>query len=85
MLTIFDAIWVFSEDVMELRKKFMEELEAHTSQPIGIPLHSFRGQLILDGKGVQLLGKRKGSQANFQLDISSERARYTINLRVITS
>jgi hypothetical protein len=34
MVTVYDAIWGFEEDILELRKNFKERiLKAHLSQP----------------------------------------------------
>ena len=57
---VFDAIWGFQEDILNLRKQLGKALEAHTSQPFGKPLHRYRGRmsitrdaLILDGQDVE--------------------------------
>ena len=45
----FDAIWGFEEDILELKKSFKDHiLKAHTSQPLGKPLHKYKGQITLD-------------------------------------
>lgn len=65
--TAYDAIWGFKEDIAELRKDFKEHiLKAHTSQPVGIPLHRYEGQLALDEKSVVLSGKDKDTREDFR-------------------
>jgi hypothetical protein len=68
MVTVYDAIWGFKEDILELRKNFKERiLKAHLSQPLGIPLHRYEGQLILDKDKVLLIERNKDSKENFRL------------------
>jgi hypothetical protein len=67
MGTIYEAIWAFEEDILDLRKKFGEEFEAHTSQPLGIPLHKYEGQLSLEDERISLVGKSKDSKEEFRL------------------
>jgi hypothetical protein len=43
--TVFDAIWGFQEDILELRKNLTKNIKAHASQPLGKPLHRYRGKL----------------------------------------
>lgn len=53
-----DAIWASEEDILELRKSFKERVwKAHLSQPLGIPLHRFEGQIFLDEGAFLLSGK----------------------------
>ncbi|MFQ6003289.1 MAG: hypothetical protein ACE5KJ_06040, partial [Candidatus Zixiibacteriota bacterium] len=66
----------FKEDILELRKDFKERiLKAHTSQPLGIPLHRYEGQLILDENNISLLGKDKDSKESFRLVVSRKEIR----------
>jgi hypothetical protein len=67
MTAVYEAIWAFGEDVLDLRKKLGEEFEAHTSQPLGIPLHKYEGQLSLEDEGISLVGKNKDSHKEFRL------------------
>ncbi len=67
MAAIYEAIWAFGEDILDLRKKFKEEFEAHTSQPLGIPLHNYEGQLSLEIERISLVGKSKDSHKEFRL------------------
>jgi hypothetical protein len=71
MKLAYDAIWGFEEDISELRKDFKERIiKAHTSQPIGIPLHRYRGQLILDEDSILLSEKNKGTRESFRMVIA---------------
>lgn len=70
MVTTYEAIWASGDDILKLRNGFKEELEAHVSQPIGIPLHRYEGQLTLKDDGILLLGKERDSRAKFRLFIS---------------
>jgi hypothetical protein len=69
MSAIYEAIWAFGEDILDLRKNLREEFEAHTSQPLGIPLHKYEGQLSLEDEGISLIGKRKDSHEEFRLSV----------------
>lgn len=53
---ILDAIWAFEEDILELRKRFKESMVAHTSQPLGKPLHRYAGQIILEQDALIMSG-----------------------------
>jgi len=76
MTTTFDAIWGFEEDILELRKSFKERiLKAHLSQPLGIPLHRYEGQLVLDENNISLIGKDKDSRESFRMVISKKEIR----------
>jgi hypothetical protein len=76
MAVTYDAIWGFKEDILELRKDFKERiLKAHTSQPLGIPLHRYEGKLILDENNLLLVGKDKDSKEDFRLDVSLKEIR----------
>jgi hypothetical protein len=67
----YDAIWGFEEDVLELRKDFKEHvIKAHVSQPIGIPLHRYEGELILDEKDILLRGKNEDTRESFRLIVA---------------
>jgi hypothetical protein len=70
MTTTYKALWAFGEDILELRKEFKEEFEAHTSQPIGKPLHRYEGQLVLENDGILLLGRNKDTQEEFAMQIA---------------
>ena len=67
MTAVYEAIWAFGEDILDLRKKLGEEFEAHTSQPLGIPLHKYEGQLSLEDEGISLAGRNKDSHKEFCL------------------
>ena len=71
MKLAYDAIWGFEEDILELRKDFKEHIiKAHTSQPIGIPLHRYKGQLILNEKKILLSAKNKDTRESFRLVVA---------------
>jgi len=61
-LNTFEAIWGFSEDITTSAKKTKEEIVAHISQPIGIPLHKYEGKLAIDDKGISLTGETPSDQ-----------------------
>jgi len=67
MATAHEAIWAFSEDILDFRKKFKEHLKAQVSQPRGIPLHRYKGQISLEDDGLLLAGKDKDSHREFRL------------------
>ncbi|MCJ7698961.1 hypothetical protein MUO56_01750 [Candidatus Bathyarchaeota archaeon] len=67
MTAVYGAIWAFGEDILDLRKKLGEEFEAHTSQPLGTPLHKYEGQLSLEDEGISLVGESKDSHKEFRL------------------
>jgi hypothetical protein len=48
----FDALWIFKEEIK--KAGFIAELEAHTSQPIGLPLHKHHGHIEVDDTSVVL-------------------------------
>ena len=57
---VFDAVWGFQEDILELRKNLGKNIMAHTSQPLGKPLHKYKGKLsitrdsfILEGEEIE--------------------------------
>ena len=70
----YDSIWGFKEDILELRRSFREHVwEAHLSQPFGIPLHRYRGQLTLDAARLLLSGKDKDTNEPLEIVISREK------------
>ena len=73
MSIAYDSIWGFKEDILELRKKFVEELSAHTSQPLGIPLHRYVGKLTVDTAKFMFSGRNKDTNKPFELTISLEK------------
>jgi bifunctional DNA-binding transcriptional regulator/antitoxin component of YhaV-PrlF toxin-antitoxin module len=56
---IFDAIWGFQEDILELRKNLKKNIQAHTSQPFGKPLHRYKGKLSITRNSLILEGEEK--------------------------
>jgi hypothetical protein len=72
MTAVYEAIWAFGEDILGLRKKLGKEFEAHTSQPLGKPLHKYEGRLSLEDKAISLVGKNKDSHKEFGLFVPLE-------------
>jgi bifunctional DNA-binding transcriptional regulator/antitoxin component of YhaV-PrlF toxin-antitoxin module len=54
---VYDAIWSFQEDILALRKSLSKNIKAHTSQPLGIPYHRYKGQLTIERDKVMLKGE----------------------------
>lgn len=48
-----EALWIFREEVK--KAGFLAEWEAHTSQPLGMPLHKHEGYIEVDKKSVALV------------------------------
>lgn len=68
-----DAIWAYEKDILELRNRFKENVwTAHVSQPWGIPLHRYKGQLILEEGELLLSGKDKDTGEPYQTLIPME-------------
>jgi bifunctional DNA-binding transcriptional regulator/antitoxin component of YhaV-PrlF toxin-antitoxin module len=53
----FDAVWGFQEDILKLRKSLGKTLRAHTSQPVGRPLHRYEGRLSITRNDLILEGE----------------------------
>jgi len=64
---IIDAIWGFQEDILELRKNIRKNIQAHASQPLGKPLHRYKGKLSITHNNLILEGEETESkqQATF--------------------
>ena len=69
---VFSAIWAFSEDIIELRKSFIKNVKAHASQPLGIPLHRFKGTIKFERDNIKLTGIDNKSNETFTLLFSNE-------------
>ena len=69
---VYDAIWSFQEDILVLRNNLSKNFKAHTSQPIGIPLHGYRGQLTIERDRIILKGEDVDSKEPTSLLISLE-------------
>ena len=54
---VYDAIWGFEEDILALRSSVVKNIKAHTSQPLGKPLHKYQGQLTIDRDKIMLKGE----------------------------
>jgi hypothetical protein len=67
MGNVYEAVWAFEEDTLGLRKSLGEEFEAHTSQPLGIPLHKYEGQLTIESEGIAFVGTGKDAHEDGRL------------------
>lgn len=67
MGSVYEAVWAFEEDISDLRKNLRGEFEAHTSQPLGIPLHKYEGQLSIEDDGIAFVDKSKDAQEDGRL------------------
>jgi antitoxin component of MazEF toxin-antitoxin module len=72
---VFDAIWSFQEDILELRKSLRKNIIAHTSQPWGIPYHRYKGQLTIERDKVMLKGEDVESKETASLLFSLEQVK----------
>ena len=73
---IYDAIWAFEEDIMELKKSLKERvLMAHLSQPLGKPLHRYVGKIVMEEDGLILSGKDKKTERASEILIPREKIR----------
>ena len=73
---IYDAIWAFEEDILELRKSLKERvLMAHLSQPLGKPLHRYVGKIVMEEDGLILSGKDKKTEKTSETLIPRENIR----------
>ena len=71
-IRVFSAIWAFSKDIIELRKSFIKNVKAHASQPLGIPLHRFKGTIRFERDNIILSGIDTKSNEAFTLLFSTE-------------
>nr|MDO8081254.1 hypothetical protein [Candidatus Freyarchaeota archaeon] len=63
MPIFYDAIWGFREDILEVRGRFKEHVWlAHLSQPMGIPLHKYKGKVTLDENKIAFSGRDKDTR-----------------------
>jgi bifunctional DNA-binding transcriptional regulator/antitoxin component of YhaV-PrlF toxin-antitoxin module len=64
---ILDAVWGFQEDILELRRKIGKNIKAHASQPLGKPLHKYKGKLSITRDNFIIEGEETDSkqQATF--------------------
>lgn len=63
----FDAVWGFEEDILELRKNIGKNIIAHTSQPLGKPLHKYKGELSITKDNLVLKGEDVDSKDEITL------------------
>ena len=69
-----EAIWASEEEILELRKSFKERVwKAHLSQPLGIPLHRYEGQVLLDEGALLLSGKDVKTEEPLEILIPCEK------------
>jgi hypothetical protein len=54
---VYDAIWASQDEILELRKSWRKIAKAHESQPLGIPLHRYRGHLTIEGDKIKFEGE----------------------------
>ena len=54
---VFDAVWGFQEEILGMRKNLGKNIIAHTSQPLGKPLHKYLGRLSITRNNFVLEGK----------------------------
>jgi bifunctional DNA-binding transcriptional regulator/antitoxin component of YhaV-PrlF toxin-antitoxin module len=59
---VYEAIWGFQEDILALRGSVVKNIKAHTSQPLGIPLHKYKGQLTIERDKIVLTGEDTASK-----------------------
>jgi bifunctional DNA-binding transcriptional regulator/antitoxin component of YhaV-PrlF toxin-antitoxin module len=59
---LFDVVWGFQEDILELRKNLGKNIKAHTSQPLGKPLHRYKGKLSITRDNFILEGEEADSK-----------------------
>jgi hypothetical protein len=71
-MATYDAIWAFKEDILELRGSLREKFVAHLSQPLGLPLHMYRGRITVLEDKIVLSGWNKRSGEPFELSIDRE-------------
>jgi hypothetical protein len=69
---ILDTIWAFDKDILELRKSWKEAFVAHTSQPIGKPLHRYSGTIHVEEEAILLSGKDVKTGAPTEIFIRKE-------------
>lgn len=63
---LYDALWIFSEEIREMTK--WEWLEAHTSQPIGKPLHKHRGMIAVESDRLVFYDEDTDDEFSIMLD-----------------
>jgi len=69
---VYDAIWSFQEDILALRRNLSKSVKAHTSQPIGMPYHRYKGQLAIEKDKVVLKGEDVDSKEKADILFSLE-------------
>jgi bifunctional DNA-binding transcriptional regulator/antitoxin component of YhaV-PrlF toxin-antitoxin module len=69
---VYDAIWSFQEDILTLRRNLSKSVKAHTSQPIGMPYHRYKGQFTIEKDKVILKGEDVDSKEKADILFSLE-------------
>jgi hypothetical protein len=69
---VYDAIWSFQEDILALRRNLSKSVKAHTSQPIGMPYHRYKGQFTIEKDKVVLKGEDVDSKEKADILFSFE-------------
>jgi hypothetical protein len=67
---LYDIIWAFQEDILQLRVSYRKTAKAHESQPWGIPLHRYRGLLTMDADKIKLEGEDTVSNVTVNVSFS---------------
>ena len=74
MAITYDVIWGFKEDILEVRGRFKEHVWlAHLSQPMGIPLHKYKGKVTLNEHKIAFSGKDKDTQQPSEFTIPRQK------------
>jgi bifunctional DNA-binding transcriptional regulator/antitoxin component of YhaV-PrlF toxin-antitoxin module len=69
---VYDVIWAFQDDVLDLRKRLSKSVKAHLSQPLGMPLHKYEGQLTIERDKIMLKGEDSDSNESASILFSFE-------------
>ncbi|HVP16150.1 MAG TPA: AbrB/MazE/SpoVT family DNA-binding domain-containing protein [candidate division Zixibacteria bacterium] len=69
---VYDALWAFHDDILALRKSLSKSVKAHVSQPLGMPLHKYEGQLTIERDKIMLKGEDADSNEPTSLLFSLE-------------
>jgi len=72
---LYDALWAFHDDILALRKSLSKSVKAHVSQPLGMPLHKYEGQLTIERDKVMLKGEDTDSNEPTSLLFSLEKVK----------
>ena len=70
--TALDAIWIFSNEFKTITSK--EIWSAHTSQPLGKPLHKHSGKMYMGSAGITLTDSETGAKTEIPRELFSSYA-----------